>query len=958
MKRKCASLLLILGVLSPGMAAALGLGEISLKSYLNEPLEAEVQLLETGDLDPSQIRVRLATREDFSRAGVDRAYFLTSLRFEVVGGEQGPLLLITSRDPVREPYLDFIVEARWPTGRLLREYTVLLDPPVFVGDESGISARASTSRPTPPTSQPTAPPAPAPAPPAPDRDYGRGALDSPSSGEQYMVKRGDILWRIAESAAPSGASVQQTMLDIQRLNPEAFIGGNINQLKAGYVLRLPTASEITPQSFEEAVREVERQTRRWQDAAAGLEVRMDASEGLDMSGSPGSDRGEGHLQIAGVESGDETMSAGEISARMEDLDRSRRENAELSTRVSAMEEQLQMQERLLSLKDEQIAALQDALSDAGAEVEMPVDAQEGTIETIEEPAPEEAVEEVAEEVAEPEPAPAPAPRRPAPEPTILDMVMDNIIYVGAGVLVLILLLLFLLRSKLSVPSIGRKKDQEMPVTVVAGDEDDFADVSLSEDSLIVDEVDEDSEAEPAEPVSSFSAPDEEAYAAQFESGDALAEADIYIAYGRFPQAVDLLKAAIAHEPVNTDYRIKLMEACIEMVESGEFQQQYADLQVIGDENVLNRARSLLEAVDGGEVWLSDLPEPSISPDQVSQARAAAPESEEGATEMVDLSLDEDAEEGLDAEGGLDLDLDEAGEEGGLDLDLDEAEEAEEGGLDLDVEEADEGGLELDIEEPAEELDTLEFEQAEEETAADDEGLEFDLETEEPESAADALDELTLDTTPALEAEPAEEEISLDDIEDLAVEEEGAGEIELPDLELDDLAAEPAAEEAAEEALDLGGDDLLSDLDDLDVGLSDEEPAESELADVSMSLDEDSDLMDLSSDLDTEPAAEPAGAEAESALDVDSELDGVEFDLSADDSDGDLADLELDMSGDEGEEGLVFAADGDEMATKLDLARAYIDMGDHDGARTILEEVVGSGNESQQQEARSLLEGID
>ena len=120
MKRTCALLLVVCGLLSPGMAAALGLGEISLKSYLNEPLSAEVQLLEIGDLDPSQIRVRLATREDFSRAGVERAYFLTSLKFEVVGeGADSARLVITSPDPVREPYLDFIVEARWPTGRLL-----------------------------------------------------------------------------------------------------------------------------------------------------------------------------------------------------------------------------------------------------------------------------------------------------------------------------------------------------------------------------------------------------------------------------------------------------------------------------------------------------------------------------------------------------------------------------------------------------------------------------------------------------------------------------------------------------------------------------------------------------------------------------------------------------------------------------------------------------------------------
>ena len=1042
MKRKCASLLLIPGLLSPGIAAALGLGEIKLDSYLNEPLQAEVRLLETDDLDPTQIRVRLATRDDFSRAGVDRAYFLTSLKFEVVEGSDGsPLLVITSREPVREPFLDFIVEARWPNGRLLREYTLLLDPPVFSG-EGGLSARASTSRPTStPTSRPSAP-APAPEPrPAPQRNFGADALDRPVSGESYLVERSDTLWQIASVARPGDASVQQTMLDIQRMNPEAFIGGNINQLKAGYVLRLPTADEITPQSFEEAVAEVERQAQRWQDAAAGLDVRMDASEGLDMSGVSGSDRGEGHLQIAGVDGQDESFSSADVSARMEDLDRSRRENAELSTRVSSMEDQLEMQQRLISLKDEQIAALQDALANAGAEVELPEEVQEGTIEPLEplEPEVSEATagETPAEaetltpaepaEAATPPPAPRPQPAPPPPAPTLLDMVMENIIYVGAGALALILLVLFLLRSKLNLNMrpIGRKKDQEQPAIAAAADEDDFADVSLSDDSLIVDEVDEDDEAEPAEAVSNFSAPDEEAYAAQFESGDALAEADIYIAYGRFPQAVDLLKAAIIHEPLNTDYRIKLMEACIEMVESGEFQQQYADLQVIGDENVLNRARSLLEAVDGGEVWLNDLPAPSITPEQV--AEGGASRSSAAPMESVDLGMDDldsDPEIGLDADidgdeldddlsgdlsddlsGDLSGDLSLEDEDDGLDLALDDSED--DLGLELDAGEDDDLDLALDDETGGD--DELELSVDEEED--DDSDLDFDLDSlaeepsDEPADEPAEVDELEIDLDIAAEESAAEEDISLEEAAEDETDE--LPEIDLPDLETDDLDDAPVAEDDDDDdivalAAD-DDDDLLSGLDDLAADLEDDAADEGGLDDLDMTLDEGADdLMDLGSDLDsdldsepaseptagddeslldlssdlaaddeaaeeeslldlaadvgTAAAAEPSAEDDETLLDLDSDLDGVEFDLD-DDSGGDFADLELDMSG-EDEEGLVFAADGDEIATKLDLARAYIDMGDHEGARAILDEVITSGSESQQQEARSLLEGID
>ncbi len=991
MKRKCALVLLILGLLSPGMAAALGLGELTLKSYLNEPLVAEVKLLEIGDLDPSQIRVRLATREDFSRAGVERAYFLTSLRFEVVGTpDGGALLQIRSSDPVREPYLDFIVEARWPTGRLLREYTILLDPPIFVGDESGITARATASqqrragRPTGGGAAQAAQQARQPASrPRPQREYDSQATDRPRSGEQYLVKRDDTLWKIADAGRPSGASVHQTMLDIQRMNPEAFMGGNINRLKAGYILRMPTSGDITPQSFEEAVREVERQTQRWQSGVSDVD-RMDASEGLDVSGMAGSDSGEGHLQIAGVDSSDDTPMAGDVSARMEDLDRTRRENVELGTRLSAMEEQMEMQERLISLKDEQIAALQEALDRAGGEVEMPAEAQEGAIqqsETPEEPAPEEPA--VAEAPPQPEPQPAPkpvAPPPPPPEPTMLDMVMDNIIYVGAGLLFVLLVVLFLLRDKLGL---GRgKKDQELPAANgAAGSEDDFADVSLSEDSLLVDEFDEEpeeietEEETPEASSSSYSSTDEQ-YAAQFESGDALAEADIYIAYGRFPQAVDLLKAAIAVEPINTDYRIKLMEACVEMVESGEFQQQYADLQVINDENVLQRARSLLEAVDGGDVWLDDLPEPSITAAEVDAARAGMSGGGAGA-ESPELpepaELEESLDLGIDVDADLDTDLDEITsdeDETGLDLDEDALteldEDATEDSLELEVDfDDDSAGLELDEELVDEgtdtELDTedadlgLELGSDDSADSDDDTGIDFDIEA---------------DADEAPEFEQAEEAVELDGVAIEGEEEELSPDeaAELDSLSLD-TGFEAEVESADTDSDEEGDDDLLADLGDLGADLGGDDETVEDLEKMSLSLDDsdDSDLAELGAELESGDDAADPGADVgsdldlvgDSDLDMDSELDGVEFDLSGDADDGDLADMELDISSDGGDdEGLMFAANGDEIATKLDLARAYIDMGDHDGARSILEEVMEGGSEAQQGEARELLEGID
>src|SRR5690554_5795920 len=118
--------------LSTGMAHALGLGEISLQSALNQPLVAEIELLDVRGLSPAEVMPALASADEFHRAGVDRPFFLNDLQFSPVINAQGKSIIrISSSKPVREPYLNFLVEVNWPSGRALREYTVLLDPPLY-----------------------------------------------------------------------------------------------------------------------------------------------------------------------------------------------------------------------------------------------------------------------------------------------------------------------------------------------------------------------------------------------------------------------------------------------------------------------------------------------------------------------------------------------------------------------------------------------------------------------------------------------------------------------------------------------------------------------------------------------------------------------------------------------------------------------------------------------------------
>ena len=130
--RKLALAVGLASVLGSEMAIALGLGEIKLNSTLNQPLNAEIKLLQTRELSLDEILIGLAGKDDFKNAGVDRVFFLSDLKFQVIMGAAGSTVVrVTSKKPVLEPYLNFLVETQWPTGRILREYTLLMDLPVF-----------------------------------------------------------------------------------------------------------------------------------------------------------------------------------------------------------------------------------------------------------------------------------------------------------------------------------------------------------------------------------------------------------------------------------------------------------------------------------------------------------------------------------------------------------------------------------------------------------------------------------------------------------------------------------------------------------------------------------------------------------------------------------------------------------------------------------------------------------
>ncbi|MGQ7957445.1 FimV/HubP family polar landmark protein [Pseudomonas sp. SP16.1] len=906
--------------LSSGMAHALGLGEITLQSALNQPLVAEIELLEVRDLASNEVVPSLASPEEFVKAGVDRQYFLSDLKFTPVLKPNGKSVIrVTSNKTVREPYLNFLVEVLWPNGRLLREYTLLLDPPLYSPQTAAAAApQVPAAAPAPRVAAPSvAAPAPAPRPAAP------APAARAISANEYKTTANDTLWEIARRVG--GGSVNQTMLAIQDLNPDAFIGGNINRMKAGQVLRLPDEQQIRSRSNAEAVAQVAEQNAAWREGRAVAARQVDATRRTAAGAAPATAEAGDSLKLVAAEAGKATTGsdrgssdskalADKLAVTQESLDSTRRENAELQSRVGDLQSQLDKLQRLVELKDSQLAKLQADL--AAAETASPAPSDEGEpaqpaadpapaeaavsppvsppgesgpdynyseepaapVEDSAAAAPEQPAEEPAAVVAPPAPAkpeaakpvaPAPTPT-PAPEPQgFVDDLLANPMTLGlagGGALLLLLLGLMALSRR------NAMKEAELQ-DELAQDDAFAADLEMQEDPL----AGLDAEAPQAAPV----AVGEERVAAQ--TADALGEADIYIAYGRFNQAAELLQNAINEEPQRSDLRLKLMEVYAELGDREGFARQDNELREIGGAS--NEAEQLKAKY------------PAMAAFAGAGALGAAVVADDLADfSLDDLSLDEPSRETPSGAGG---DLDDA-----FDLSLDELEADLE--RDMQAVPSDTATPSLD--------DDLDFGLVDQPApvAADDD-LDFDLALDEGKSEpVGDLSDFSLDLDEPAPAAGADADDFL-----LSLEEDEAP------------AAAESADELADLSLDMPEEVSAGDFDlpaDFDLSLDEEPRAQVDVEPDSFAaqLDEVSaELEQLSSSFE-QPAEQPQQPADSLASDLDGDDD---FD---------------------------FLSGTDETATKLDLARAYIDMGDTEGARDILDEVVAEGSEAQQQEAREMI----
>lgn len=360
--------------LLPNAALALSVGEAQVLSNLSQPLRAQIPLQGVRDLGPEELKVRLASPEAFKKAGIERDSDVLALKFDTQLNAKGQgVIRVTSSRPISEPYLNFLVEVISPDGMQLREYSLLIDPPNYayaapVVPAAPVVSAAPVAKAPIATAAPAAPVAPA-APSKVTTSSATSSADAPVAGGQYRTRNNDRLWDIAQ-AIRGDASPQQAMLAIQRLNPEAFNNGDINRLKTAQNLQLPNREQLHALPRTEALAQLDARKRSEAGSAPAVAA---AGDKLTLVGEQGSSRAEHKDGAKGSKAAAKQEADNRLAVTQEELAQARREGEELSSRVADLQSQLDKLQRLIVLKDSQLAELTARLAKLDQQADQPAE---------------------------------------------------------------------------------------------------------------------------------------------------------------------------------------------------------------------------------------------------------------------------------------------------------------------------------------------------------------------------------------------------------------------------------------------------------------------------------------------------------------------------------------------------------------------------------------------------------
>src|SRR5438874_1489267 len=638
-KRSNRALALLLAL--PSAAFALGLGDIRLLSPLNAPLDAEVELVDVAPDEVNTLQAQLASRETFARYGLEWPAYLSGVQVHVVHSPNGrEVLKLKSTEAISEPFMTVLLEVSWSRGHLVREYTMMLDPPVYTPGQSAVASAPVTAPATgvgtregaiarsadpPPVAAPAAPQPDAPAEAAPAAPRGAPSASSDSTaGSMHVVQRGETLTAIASDAASASAKSARThswMLAIYQANPRAF-DRNMNVMRSGAVMRIPGEAQATAVSAAEAAAEIRRQYAAWRSSG----------------GAPTASSGEqaGRLKLV---TPSESASVGATPGASSGAEVSR-----LQGQVHDLEGQLAESKRLLELKNAELARLQSELAAKRAAAaapppppppvaQVPPPAAQRPVEQApvtqaapppppapitEEKPPEATAPPEAAAPPAPTPAPTPAPQsaKPAPVPpesAAGESLLDTLEGYWWEIALAMLAVVGVIAARFVRAQRAAQFDDSLGRLAVAGAEaveaspptrgfasGGFAsgeppmratEPASREPGFVVEESGTHerprlslgaAEAAPARHVTADETISSET-AINLDQGDPLAEADFHMAYGLYDQAADLIRIAIGREPARRDLRLKLLEVFFVWGNKEQFLQTARELADSRDE---------------------------------------------------------------------------------------------------------------------------------------------------------------------------------------------------------------------------------------------------------------------------------------------------------------------------------------------------------------------------------------
>ncbi|MCM5569548.1 pilus assembly protein FimV [Burkholderiaceae bacterium FT117] len=895
------------GVQSTAFAA--GLGRLTVQSALGQPLQAEVEITSVSREELATLAARLASPDAFRQAGMEFNPALSSLRFAIDRRPDGRAFVrITSTQPINEPFVDLLVELNWASGRFVREYTFLLDPPELRVGRETVEGGSVVSQVTPPSASVAAPapaaaaaapapaaaarapaapaaaaspaaPAPSPAAPAPAAAApiapAAARPAAPTSADSVVVERGENLTAIASRVKPADVTVEQAIIAIYNANPRAFFG-TVHQMYAGRTLQIPGADAMRAVDHVAARRQIRLEAAEFnayrQRLAGEARAVGTAEAGTAASGAvtakldeqpapaPAGDQLVLSRPQAGATAGAATGAA-DAQASAEAKVAGEAALREQQERVQLLEKNVTDLQKLLELKNQQLAELQRQLEarsaapaaapSAPAAAGAPA-ADSAAPSAGVSPAPAAQPTASAPPAAAPAPAPAetrpaapkPAAARPAaPPPSFMDELLGSPLLVPGLAAILVALGAYgwyTLRR--------RRKNENFEDSLIAADAFTANSLFGTTGGQAVDT---------SSPSVFGPSVKEGGVDVHSTEVDPIAEAEVYIAYGREAQAEEILREALKRQPDRQPIRVKLLEICAgrkDAVAFGLLAQEMYDMTG-GENEEWPKVVTLGLALDpSNPLYTGEAAESALADfdEGESDSMAGAPESR-GPDDDAFGSLDEDE---ADRAGAPDLPVGVSPAPAAL------------GRID-------------DLPRDFAETRDMDMKPAEDEAPA----LDFAL---------------SVDTSIGRPADEATEEGRGDDRSEL--ERAVDGRFELPSLDFGGTQPGPEGREAA----------------------AAEPPAFAELGDFRVDLP-------ALEELDAK-GGKPAGA-------LQSEAGAL--DIAA-----------LDVVPAEGE-----SPQWQEMATKLDLASAYEEIGDKDGARELLDEVIRGGDAEQKRKAQAMLARI-